>query len=137
MWRINSSKTFIALLLLFILVDPFLPVYLDVLIFLFLFSKARPERLALVFFYQNEEKVEAGFGPFRLLFVDLLTELKCKAVFFRATFSFKWYGGWSKIYFLFGNVLKLNFNEYPVFTLGPLDQRMPFDKINAYNIGFR
>jgi hypothetical protein len=57
-----------------------LPIYSDVLIFLFLFGQPWPERLALVLLDESEEKIEASFHPFGLLFIDCLKELDCEGI---------------------------------------------------------
>jgi hypothetical protein len=52
--RIKATKALLSFLFLLIFIDPFLPVDLNLWIFLFLFCQSRPERLALIFFDQCE-----------------------------------------------------------------------------------
>lgn len=121
LWGVNSSEAFLSFFLLLILIDPFLPVDLNVLIFLFVFGKSGPEFFWFVLFNEGEKQMEASFGPFGLLFVDFLEEFKCEGIFFGVTFSLECDGGWCEIDLFVLDVLKLNFKEYSVFSLGPLD----------------
>jgi hypothetical protein len=51
---------------------------LNVLIFLIGFAEPLPERLGLILLDKDKKEMEAGFGPFRLLFVDLVKKFQSK-----------------------------------------------------------
>ena len=62
--RIESSQSFVGILLLLVLIHPFTPIYLDVLIFCLCFQKARPERCIFILFLNYKDEMKTCFGPF-------------------------------------------------------------------------
>lgn len=120
LWRIEITKSFLSLFLLLILINPLAPVYLNVLIFLWIFGQSGPERFGLVSFSKGEEKVESCFGPFWFLLVDLFEEFKVQGIILWITLSLERNGCWSEFDFLVFDVTQLNFHEDGVFSLCPL-----------------
>lgn len=76
--------------------------------------------------------MESGFGPLGLLFVDFIKELKREAVFFGVALPFESDVGWGEINFLVADVLKLDLQKHSVFSLSPLDKRMPMNKLIVF-----
>lgn len=74
--RIDTTETFLSFFFLLVFINPFLPVNLDVLIFLIGLAEPGPERLGFVLFNEDEKEMEASFCPFGLLFVDFVKEFK-------------------------------------------------------------
>ena len=78
--RIESSQSFVGILLLLVLIHPFTPIYLDVLIFCLCFQKARPERCIFILFLNYKDEMKTCFGPFWSLAIDLGKEIKAEFI---------------------------------------------------------
>ena len=57
---VNSSHSLVAFLLLLILVDPLVPVDLNVLVLLFVLGESGPETQGFVLLIENEQEMEAS-----------------------------------------------------------------------------
>jgi hypothetical protein len=121
---VHTSESLFWFFCLFVLIDPLLPVDLDVLGFYFFLGKSGPELCVLVFLDQDEEEVEAGFVPLGLLCVDFCEEVEAELILFGITASLKVNGVGFKLNFLFSDISELNFEEHSVLALGPFDKWM-------------
>ena len=99
--RIQSSHTFFSFFFFIILVNPFCPIYLNVLIFSCAFWEARPIWFVVFFFLKYYQQMKPSFSPLRLLNINLTKQFNIEIVFFRITNSIECYFVNSQIDFLF------------------------------------
>lgn len=113
-----------SFLFFFILVNPFCPINLNILIFSSAFSESWPKWFCCIFLMQNNQEMETGFSPFRLLRINSIKKFKIEWIFLVITDSMKCNSSFSEIDFLLLNIPKANFNEDSIFSLSPLENWM-------------
>lgn len=86
---IEISKSFLTFLFFFVLINPLVPIDLNVLILFGVFDESGPEGCELILFGQGEEQIESCFGPFGLLFGDFTEEFQSEAVLLGVGFTFE------------------------------------------------
>ena len=121
---VKTSKSFIRVLFFLILVNPFAPIDLNILIFVLVFQQSRPESTISILLLHDKEQMETSFGPLWFFWHNFLAEFEVERVFFLTTSACESDVGWGKIDFLFSDVHERHFEEESVFALGPPDDRM-------------
>lgn len=116
---VEAAKTLVGIFFLFILINPFSPVHLNVLVFLGGLDESGPEGAIGILFLEDEEHVEAGFAPFGLFGEHLIEEFKLEGVFFSSAFSLEIEMCGGEVNFFVGNVHEMKLDEDAVFALGP------------------
>ena len=89
LWRVQSSKTFIGVFFLLVLVDPLRPIDLDVWVLLGEFGQSWPKCSILILLLEDDQEMETSFGPLRGFKVNLTVELEVQSVLFLPTLSWE------------------------------------------------
>lgn len=118
---VETSESLVGIFLLLIFVDPLGPVNLNVLVFSSGLDEPRPEGGIGVFLFENEEEVEAGFGPLGVVSRDFVEEFELEGVFLASAGAIEVEVGGSEVDFLVGDVHERYFKEDPVLSLCPSD----------------
>lgn len=132
---VEAAKTLIGIFFLFILINPFGPVDLNVLIFLGGLDESGPEGAIGILFLEDEEHVEAGLAPFGLFGEHLIEEFKLEGVFFSSAFSLEIEMCGREVNFFVGDVHEVELDEDAVFALGPFCCRMAeLERCTAFGV---
>jgi hypothetical protein len=118
---VEASESLAGVFFLFVLIDPFAPVDLYVLVFFFVLDESGPEGGIEVFLFQDEEHVETCFVPLGLGHVDFFEEFKGEAVLLLRTFALEGQMGAGEFDLVVEDVHETEFYEDFVFSLGPFE----------------
>ena len=103
---VKVPQSFMAFFSLFVLIDPFLPVTLNILRLFVLFGESWPVWLFGIFFGNHKHHLKTCFAPLRFLLLNFFVKLDLEFVLFAVRLALKLKNIVFQVYFLVLNVSK-------------------------------
>ena len=126
---IKGTQSLLAFFLLFILIDPLVPVALNVLSLFVLFGESGPVWFFGILFHKNNDNLEPGFVPLRFVVFDFFQELDFELVFFGMRLTLEIEDVVFEVDFFIDDVSETQCDEDLFLSLGPFDYWMKWHLI--------